>query len=189
MKSTSLKAIAADAGVSPALVLHHFGSKDALRAACDKHVAAVIREKKTRAVTQGPGLDPFAALRESTDDLPVLRYLARTLTDGSPEVAALVDELVDDAVGYSEAGVQAGMLTPTEHPRERMAVITLWSLGALVLHDHMERLLGADVISGKSLLNYMRPASEILGEGVIAGPLRERLKEALRDPPPEGDST
>ena len=34
---TSIKAVAQQAGVSPALVIHHFGSKDALRAACDDH--------------------------------------------------------------------------------------------------------------------------------------------------------
>ena len=37
-------AIAQDAGVSPGLVLHHFGTKDALRAACDEHVLRQIRE-------------------------------------------------------------------------------------------------------------------------------------------------
>ena len=34
-QSATVRAIAADAGVSPALVIHHFGSKDGLREACD----------------------------------------------------------------------------------------------------------------------------------------------------------
>ena len=46
-----LRAIAADAGVSAALILHHFGSKHGLRGACDEHVLAVHPGAKTRAVT------------------------------------------------------------------------------------------------------------------------------------------
>ncbi|MEX0658697.1 MAG: TetR/AcrR family transcriptional regulator [Egibacteraceae bacterium] len=55
---TSVRAIAGQAGVSAALVIHHFGSKEALRAACDEHVAATIRERKQTAMAAGPGLDP-----------------------------------------------------------------------------------------------------------------------------------
>jgi AcrR family transcriptional regulator len=36
--ATSVRAIATAAAVSPALVLHHFGSKDELRAACDTYI-------------------------------------------------------------------------------------------------------------------------------------------------------
>ncbi|RAC10263.1 TetR/AcrR family transcriptional regulator, partial [Burkholderia multivorans] len=43
---TTVRAIAAAAGVSPGLVIHHFGSKEGLRTACDDHVFALITEKK-----------------------------------------------------------------------------------------------------------------------------------------------
>ncbi|HEX5969203.1 MAG TPA: TetR family transcriptional regulator, partial [Intrasporangium sp.] len=39
-----LRAIAADVGASPALILHHFGSRAGLRGACDQWVLAQIRE-------------------------------------------------------------------------------------------------------------------------------------------------
>jgi AcrR family transcriptional regulator len=39
---TSVRAVAADAGVSP-LVVHHFGSKEGLRQACDDYVLDSIR--------------------------------------------------------------------------------------------------------------------------------------------------
>lgn len=41
-----VRTIAADAGVSPGLVIHHFGSKEGLRRACDEHVLVLIRENK-----------------------------------------------------------------------------------------------------------------------------------------------
>src|SRR5699024_9797298 len=37
-KGATIRGIAAAAGVSPGLVQHHFGSKDALRESCDKYV-------------------------------------------------------------------------------------------------------------------------------------------------------
>ena len=142
---TSIRTIAGAASVSPGLVIHHFGTKDGLRVACDQYVAARIREQKAGAMAQGAGFDPLASLRGATSGPPIIRYLARTLVDGSPHVAELVDELIADAVAYIDVGVESGLLTPSEHPRERAALITLWSLGGLVLHEHMTRHLGVDI--------------------------------------------
>jgi AcrR family transcriptional regulator len=191
--ATSLRAIAADAGVSPPLVVHHFGSKEGLRAACDRHVAATIREGKQAAMAAGPQVDALAALRQAERTRPLLRYLARVLVDPSPEVAALVDELVADAVAYLEQGVRTGMLRPTDDPRGRATVLTMWSLGALVLHEHVARLLGADLTADDAGLRaYARPATRILGEGVLAPEVHERIVAAYDEldrptDPQEGD--
>lgn len=53
-----LRAIAEAAGVSAALVIHHFGSKEGLRKACDDFVAEEIRSSKAAALkstTRPPG--------------------------------------------------------------------------------------------------------------------------------------
>jgi AcrR family transcriptional regulator len=181
--ATSLRAIAEDAGVSTPLVVHHFGSKDQLRVACDEHVAALIRERKQAAMAQGPQLDPLAAMREVQHGPPILRYLARTLGDGSPQVAALLDELVDDAEVYMEEGVRNGLLKPSDDPRGRAVILTIWSLGALTLHEHLHRLLGVDLIGGGGdMAPYMVPAAEILASGVIDDDFYARLRQALDDP-------
>jgi AcrR family transcriptional regulator len=181
VSGTSVRAIAGDAGVSAALVIHHFGSKDALRVACDQHVAALIRDRKRAAMNAGPGLDPLAALREAGEGPAVLRYLATTLVDGSPHVAELLDEMIDDAVGYMEEGVANGTLRPTEDPRGRAVVLTIWSLGALALHEHIERLLGVDLTGDPAdALAYFLPASEMLGRGVITEETYERMRAGLK---------
>lgn len=66
---TSVRAVAADAGVSAALVLHHFDSKEGLRQACDEAAT------------------------------PVRRYLARALLDGTDSASALFDEIVAHTEG------------------------------------------------------------------------------------------
>lgn len=178
---TSVRDIAATAGVSPALVIHHFGSKDNLRVACDEHVASLIRERKTQAAAQGPSLDVMAALRTAHDGPPLLPYLARTLMDGSPHVAELVDELVADAETYLELGEQAGMLRPSDDRRGRAIVLTIWSLGALALRDHLSRLLGVDITGDTSQqVVYAAPAMDILGQGVFSPEAYEQIVAGIR---------
>lgn len=175
-----LKDIAADAGVSPQLIIHHFGSKDGLRAECDRYVSGVIREQKLTAMKQGLGLDVFAALRTLDDEPPVMRYLANTLSDGTDHVATIIAEMVDDAVDYLEEGVASGVVHPCDDPRGRAAVLVIWQLGALVLHEHIERLLGADLLAGAEKMSaWALPAAEVLARGVITEDMFERWRDAL----------
>ena len=178
--STTLRSVAEDAGVSAPLVVHHFGSKEGLRVACDHHVASVIRTSKSAAMTGN--LDPLSGLRQIGHGPPLLRYLARTLADGSEHVAALLDELVDDAVGYLQQGVEHGFVKPTSSPRERAVVMLMWHFGALVLHEHVNRLLGADLTASDpvELLPWALAAGEILTHGVITEPLFDQMREAAQ---------
>jgi AcrR family transcriptional regulator len=168
---TTARKVASAAGVSPGLVIHHFGSMEGLRSACDEHVAAIIRQQKQEAMSAGPGFDVLAALRESVIG-SLAGYLARVLVEESPPVAKLVDDLVDDAEDYLQQGVESGMLRPTANPRGRAAVLTVWSLGVLVLHSHLERILGVDLTdptvgSDPAIASYVGPVYEILSDGVF----------------------
>jgi AcrR family transcriptional regulator len=181
-RAATVRAIAERAGVSPALVIHHYGSKERLREACDAFVTNYVRERKIEAMKAGPGLDPLALLRDDDDRLPLLGYLGRALQDGSPAVATLVDEMVADAEAILAAGVESGMVRSLDHPRGVAAVLTLWSLGALVLHEHARRILGVDLtgpMSNAALsAGYTVPAMEILTHGLIAPGMYERLAAA-----------
>lgn len=186
---TSLRTIASTAGVSPGLVIHHFGSKDNLRVACDEYVAGIIRDVKGGAMASGGGFDVTAAFR-TVGELPASKYLARTLVDGSPHVAELVDEIVNDAVEYVATGVETGMIRPSKHERERAAILTIWGLGALVLHEHLERLLGVDITADfsenpKAVSAYMAPILEIYAEGLFTDTTIQLMSEAFVDAPTE----
>lgn len=182
MAATTVRKVASAAGVSPGLVMHHFGSMEGLRMACDEHVIAVIRDLKSGAMAAGAAFDPLAALRSQQSGPPFAKYLARTLVDESPHVAELVDELVTDAVGYVETGVQNGMLTPSKYPHERAAILTVWSLGALVLHEHLARLIGIDITEPldhpQAAASYVAPVLEILS-GFLTDTTVEMMSEAF----------
>jgi AcrR family transcriptional regulator len=183
VRATSLKAIAARAGVSAALVLHHYGSKDGLRVACDERVAELLRRSKTDVLSGGPHVDPLVVLASFDEHRPVLRYLARTLTDGSPHVNEMIDQMAADAEGYTAQAERSGLLKPSSDPRARVVVLLMWSLGALVLHDHVRRLLDVDLIDGPGPpLPYLHAALEIFSDGVLAEGAYDELRKATDVP-------
>jgi AcrR family transcriptional regulator len=181
--ATTARKVADTAGVSPGLVIHHFGSMNGLRSACDEYVAAIIRHQKHEVMSAGPNLDVLAALR-NPDMGPLMGYLASVLAQDSGIVAELVDDLVDDAESYIERGVESGMLRPSADPRGRAVVLTIWSLGALVLHDHLERLLGVDltnpeILTDPSFAAYAGPIYETYGDGFFTEAFAAQTRDAL----------
>ncbi|MCL1693786.1 MAG: TetR family transcriptional regulator [Actinomycetia bacterium] len=185
ISGTTARKVASAAGVSPGLVIHHFGSMEGLRTACDQYVSGAIREFKERTMTGGPTLDVLAALRDSPNG-PLMGYLAQVLADDSPAVAKLVDDLVDDAEGYIQQGVESGMLKPSDDPRGRAVVLTVWSLGALALHQHLRRLLGTDLTDPEILTDpaaaaYIAPVYEIYGKGILEEAFAARARAAFTE--------
>ena len=180
---TTARRVAREAGVSPGLVIHHFGSMDGLRAACDEHVAAVIRHTKQEAIGAGLGLDVTAAWRDA--DIGHLGgYLAHVLVDDSRAVDRLVDDLVTDAVDYLTQGIETGLVRPLDDLHGAATVMVLWSLGGLVLHRHMQRLLGVDPTepgfgTDPSFPAYAGPAYEIIGEGIFTQAFASHIRDAV----------
>lgn len=164
----TVRAIAAEADVSPGLIVHHYGSRDGLRAACDAHVRTTIREGKEKALAEGAQIDALQALRMADERLPVMRYLASALAAGGPMAASLFDDLVADAEVYVQRSIDIGLMRPTDDLHATVVVLTTWQLGALVLHQHVARLLGADMTGDMAgIAAWMRPASRLLADGVM----------------------
>jgi AcrR family transcriptional regulator len=144
---TTIRGVARDAGVSPGLVQHHFGTKVGLREACDAYVAEYLRREAQHGVTEQGVADP-GYLAVAYERAPLLvRYLARALTDGSPAGAALFDELVAITEDYL-AGRDS---EPALDLRGQAAVFTAMKLGVIVLHEHLSRALGEDALTPATL--------------------------------------
>ncbi|GAA4065206.1 TetR/AcrR family transcriptional regulator [Actinomadura miaoliensis] len=146
VSGATIRGIAKAAGVSPGLVQHHFGSKEALRRACDEYVMKVIRETKQEALKGAvatPGFLPGAI----TLALSVQRYVARALVDGSEAAARLFDEAVAFTEDLIVNGAEGLAPAKTADPHAYAAVMCAMSLGTVVLHEHMTRNLGADPLT------------------------------------------
>lgn len=183
VRATSLRAIAEQAGVSPPLVIHHFGSKEGLRAACDDRVLAFIRTSKADTIRSGLGGSPIRIDARLEQSRPALRYIARTISDASPQMNQFIDDLVQDAVGYTDDGISAGLIQPSEDPRTRVVVLTLWSLGALVMHEHLQRLIGEDLLGDGDTAAYTRATLELLTRGLLTERAARTFLPPDRDAP------
>ncbi|MGQ7295922.1 TetR family transcriptional regulator [Quadrisphaera sp. KR29] len=128
-----LRVIAEDAGVSAGLVVHHFGSKDGLRAACDEHVLAAVRASKERAVTATGVHDVLLQLASADEHAPLVAYALRSLQAGGQLARDFVDRFVEDAEAWIAKGVAAGTLRPSRDEAARARYLVVQGLGALVL--------------------------------------------------------
>lgn len=183
--STTVRHIAAAADVSPGSVIHHYGSMDGLHQACNEHIAAVIHKFKSEAIAPQPSFNILDSLQQSVE-LPIHAYLSKALLTDSPVVAELVDDLVADAVDYMEAGVEAGTIRPSDNLEGLAALLMVWSLGGLILHSHVERLLGVDItnrdaITSPAAAAYMAPALEVMSHGILTDEYSAQMTAALVD--------
>src|SRR5580693_192014 len=103
-----LRTIAEAAGVSAALVIHHFGSKDGLRKACDDFVAEEIRSSKSEAIRSNDPATWLAQMAEIESYAPLTAYLVRSLQAGGELATLLWQRMTEDAEEYMAEGVRAG---------------------------------------------------------------------------------
>lgn len=151
----NVRAIAADAGVSPALVIHHFGSKDGLRDQCDAYVHAVIRESKAHAMSELSPTQTIALLATVDQYGDVFAYMLRSIMDGGPAAARFVDGLVQDTETYLAAGVEAGTIRPSRDPHGRARALVATTVGTLVMAQ-------LDAAAGRAVAPTDKPAEAIV---------------------------
>jgi AcrR family transcriptional regulator len=164
-----LRSIAEAAGVSAALVIHHFGSKDGLRKACDDYIAAEIRSEKTEAMRAREPGTWFAQLAEIESYAPMMAYLVRSMQSGGELGRTLWRRMIDDAEGYLDEGVRAGTLKPSRDPKARAKFLAITGGGGflvyLQMHDTPTDLRAV-------LRDYARdmllPSLELYTEGLMA---------------------
>jgi AcrR family transcriptional regulator len=135
--SVGLRAIAQAAGVSAALVIHHFGSKEGLLKACDDYIAEEIRQAKTESLRTANSADWLRAMTEIDSYAPMVAYLVRSMQSGSDLAKAFWQQMVDNAEQYLEEGVQAGTLKPSRDPKARAKFLGINNGGGLLLYLQM----------------------------------------------------
>jgi AcrR family transcriptional regulator len=135
--SVGLRAIAQAAGVSAALVIHHFGSKEGLLKACDDYIAEEIREAKTESLRTANSADWLRAMTEIESYAPMVAYLVRSMQSGSDLAKAFWQQMVDNAEQYLEEGVAAGTLKPSRDPKARAKFLGINNGGGLLLYLQM----------------------------------------------------
>jgi TetR/AcrR family transcriptional regulator, regulator of cefoperazone and chloramphenicol sensitivity len=139
IEGASIRDIAAEAGVSSGLVRHHFGSKEALREACDRYAKDRMIQIGAELTQDGDltGLDPLLLHPIA---FPLQIYIVRSMMDGSETATALFLEGVDAV----EAWASSYGITPKD-PRGYAAALAAIKLSVFILRDQVSKALGEDI--------------------------------------------
>jgi AcrR family transcriptional regulator len=132
-----LRVIAKTAGVSAALVIHHFGSKEGLRKACDDYVAQSVRTAKSESIQSSDPASWFAQLAEIESFAPLMAYLVRSLQSGGDLAKGLWRTMIDNAEGYIDEGVRAGTIKASRDPKARAKFLAMSNGGGFLLYLQM----------------------------------------------------
>lgn len=190
--TAGLRAIAADAGVTAGLVVHHFGSKEGLRRACDERVLAVVRSQKEEATTTGSAAVLIAQLAEVEQFAPMALYLLRSLQAGGELAATLVEHMVRDGQEYLAAGEAAGVILPSRDPEGRARLLAYQALGGMLLWatTHPDYDSATFAASLRAYVEQVTvPALELFTQGLFVD--RSMLDDYLMyvpDPPTDVDA-
>ena len=167
--SVGLRSIAEAAGVSAALVIHHFGSKDGLRKACDDYVAEQVRDAKSESIQTMEPTAWFAQMAEIESYAPMMAYLVRSLQSGSQLAKDFWRRMIDNAEGYIEEGVRAGNIKPSRDPRARALYLGMASGGGFLLYLQMhDNPTDLRAVLRDYAEDMVLPALEVYTEGLMA---------------------
>ncbi|TQS45958.1 TetR/AcrR family transcriptional regulator [Cryptosporangium phraense] len=177
-QKATIRSIAAEAGVSPGLLRHHFGSKEELRDAVDAHVLDQIREANAK-VAEAAGQHTFspAVSRESMQ--PFQRYFSRALLDGSPTIAALFDQVAKLTEAWIEESDKLRDDEPMIDVGTRAAAWTAMVFGVSLLQNHVGRLLGVDDIYADPEHRLELAMLDIYSHALITPELARQARESL----------
>jgi len=166
--NVGLRSIAEAAGVSAALVIHHFGSKEGLLKACDDYIAEEIRGAKTESIRSTDPATWFAQMAEIESYAPIMAYLMRHLQSGTELAKSFWQRVIENAEAYIEEGVRAGTIKPSRDPRARARYLGMASGGGFLMyvqmHDNPTDLRAVLRDYGEEMV---LPALELYTEGLM----------------------
>ncbi len=168
---TSLRAVAADAGVSLGLVQHHFATKAGLIQAVDDYVLALVITQIAQPVPDSAS-DSVAEIGDRVTrmiaELPdIADYVGRALIDGRPVGYMIFDALLNSGT--------ARWIRRTERGETRADLDLTWAainslvlaLGTFILRGHIERHLPEPFTASAQLKRWQTSVDTLLREGLF----------------------
>lgn len=175
--AVSVRRIATAAGVSPALVVHHFGSKEGLRQAVDAHAAAVFdtildaipEQELADTLTGGGGTASLAEAfaRGFPPGSPLPAYLRRLLLTNDPAGAALFGRWYATTLAVLESLVAAGVATRGDDMAVRAAFLLVNDLALILLRNQVATVLGIDPLAPAGLARWATEVTAIYTDGAF----------------------
>ena len=168
----SIREIASAAGVSPSLVIHHYGSKEGLRGAVDRRVVEFVTaelDDMNRLGDEGAAAEMGGLWADRLQRVPALvEYVRRLLLDGGEAAEALFDRLLRAVLAGMEAMTAARLTRPSPDEQARAAFVLVNDLAVVLLRRHIERGLGVDPLSKPGLVRWSATAIDVYTNGLLS---------------------
>ncbi len=168
--ATSIRDIAAEAGVSSSLVVHHFKTKAQLKAATDARLIATLTGMLAELSPEDVDFsEASGAMAQALRDEPeLLGYLRRMLVDGGQTAAGLFTALVEATATEFAAQEAAGVIRPSADAHTRAVFLIVNDLGAIILGDLIEQAIGVDPFSPAGMEKWGAVVMDVYTRGVYA---------------------
>ncbi len=185
--SVTVRQIAEMSDVSPALVIHHFGSKDGLVEAVNAFVADAL-EGMLDQLRTGDGAPDISELEAGSlgelfaaalpPDSPVPAYLRRLLVEQDDAARDLVTGWCSATGELLTAMVAGGTARPSADAAVRAAFLVVNDLAMIVLRDVVTDLIGDDPLSPSGIRRWTAEALDVYTHGIFLIPADDPGQEA-----------
>ena len=166
-QKANLRAIAASAGVSEALIFHHFGSKNGLRATCDDYVLNFLIERARAAGSQSGLVDLLGVYLSDPEEYQLrVRYMARTIQQDTPAANTSSTRWWRNPKRSSGQAPLDGTMRPSSDPRALAVLNLVLTLGLLTMSPPLARTLGHEHFGPDVLRRMTIPAVELYTHGL-----------------------
>jgi AcrR family transcriptional regulator len=189
----TIRQIAAAAGVSPALVIHHYRSKEKLRAVLEERVAVFVESmlaELARAPDQGGSAGVAELFADRLASEPAMAgYVRRLLVDGGPAGMALYRRLFEVTQDSLRAMEQAGVVRPAQDEPVRSAFLLSNDLALLLLRQPITQVTGIDPLARDGLVRWAAAAFDVYASGLFVpdtSPVQADDRQAKGDRRGEG---
>ena len=181
--AVTVREIAKGAGVSPALVLHHFGSKEGLLAAVDAYATEAF--EGVFAEFDGKDIAGMLAGSEGTASVaevfarvfphgsPLPAYLRRLLLANDPAGAAIFGRWYATTRRLLDAMVEVGVLAPSDDLAVQAAFLLVNDLAVILLRNQIASAIGDDPLTPAGLERWTKTATAVYARGLFADPPKE----------------
>ena len=169
--ATTLRGVAAAAGVSLGLVQHHFATKAGLIAAVDRYVLDVVITPMAEPVS-GAAPDSVSEVGERVqriiaDHPDVAAYVGRALVDGSRLGETIFDNLYEAGTRRWQARAERAETRPDIDLQWAVINSMILALGAISLQGHIERHRSAAFTSPEQLRRWQESVNGLLRDGLF----------------------
>ena len=178
---SSLRMIAVEAGVSPALLVHHFGSRQGLiEEAINKTLGEWLDAKDdltaaglTEALKQWPEV--------AEDGQTKLQFFKQLMVAGGKPAQHLFERMVFEAKSRLEVFQNQGLMKPMSDVESAAVLMASYALAPLLMGEQIKKVLGGDFFDPKVSERLALSSVELFGLSLPAGNGAAKTKQKAGD--------